>query len=493
MAATGVGCRQVQIWRPSPGSPMPFEIATLDVPSVRRTEILAELALSRLVASLVLISLVGPRAWPSSTVIGILIVYVAYAAGAYLAVRHFEPAAPAARVALSVVDLLAPLAAFFAGSSGPRQPSGLMETVDGLLVAGSLLTFVGLVERRRSKRADEIRRLCGECANARGFKRSLAVILGDLSVFFQATGARLTLRRPLSDRAARWTFAAVSGRLSYTEAVADGDSGEWLAVKVEAAGWTGVVEILEPRSQPSTRAIEFMAACVREVTPLVCGAYQRVAIRARATREARASIARKLHDGPIQSLIGADMSVEALRRHARFDGKVLGLDACLGEAQRILRQEVAGLRELMVRMRPIDVPPGGLPAYLERAVRRFSRETGIRAGFVAEDPFAAALSRHQAISLARIVHEGLMNVRKHSAATRVAVSLYTRTGAIYLVMEDNGRGFDARQPWSAPELIDGEARQLGAELHIESSPGRGVRLEVVVPQRERVMWKAASA
>jgi two-component system nitrate/nitrite sensor histidine kinase NarX len=217
-------------------------------------------------------------------------------------------------------------------------------------------------------------------------------------------------------------------------------------------------------------------------------------VRSEDAREERTAIAREIHDGPIQSLIGADMSLEALKRHARLDGTATGFEAGIADAQRILRQEISGLRELMIRMRPVDVPPGGLPAYLARAVGRFSRESGIRAEFVVDDRSAVLLPRHEAIGLLRIAHEALINVRKHSAATRVIVSLVKDADATRLVVQDNGRGFDAGQPWAAPELIDEEARDLGADLRIDSSPGRGVRLEVVIPVKRRAvaLQKAAS-
>src|SRR5262249_25811018 len=145
--------------------------------------------------------------------------------------------------------------------------------------------------------------------------------------------------------------------------------------------------------------------------------YIQACTHARAAKEERAQLARELHDGPIQSLIGAEMSLAALRRRAEIEGSG-GMDAPLSQAQQVLRREILSLRELMIRMKPLDLPPGGLPAYLAQAVRRFAQESGIRAEFLAEDRLAAGLTRQHAVALARIVQEALTNVRKHSGATR---------------------------------------------------------------------------
>ena len=47
--------------------------------------------------------------------------------------------------------------------------------------------------------------------------------------------------------------------------------------------------------------------------------------------------------------------------------------------------------------------------------------------------------------LFRIVQESLTNVMRHSQATRVNITLEDIEGKLRLIVEDNGRGFDAEQ------------------------------------------------
>jgi signal transduction histidine kinase len=330
-----------------------------------------------------------------------------------------------------------------------------------------------------------------QCQSARGFKASLQIVLGALTSASHARGASVIVSNVESGRAVRWDFTAADGQLLSTE---DARShGSWLSATASAGEWTAIVEIIEPEGRRSSRAVRVLDRVVRELTPDVYGAYARSCIRARASKEERAHLARELHDGPIQSLIGAEMSLEALRlRQVDSGGVTAALAQSLGETQRLLRQEIVNLRELMVRMRPLDLPAGGLPGYLDRAVRRFSEQSGIRAEFVAEDRSAALLPRHHAVALARIAQEALANVRKHSAATRVIITLQKDVDATHLVIHDNGRGFDP-QRHTTPEAIAESVRDLGGGLTIESSPGRGARLEITVPGRRLpAMQKVAS-
>jgi signal transduction histidine kinase len=320
-----------------------------------------------------------------------------------------------------------------------------------------------------------------QCQAARGFKASLQTALGALTTGFHARGASVIVRNVESEGAARWDFTAADRQLLSTEDAQQRES--WLTARVWTGGWTVIVEIVEPAGRPSSRAVRVLERAVRELAPAVHGAYARSRVRARASKEERAHLARELHDGPIQSLIGAEMSLEAQRRRqVDSGGPNSALAQSLGQTQRLLRQEIVNLRELMVRMRPLDLPPGGLPNYLDRAVRRFSEESGIRAEFVAEDRSAAVLPRQLAVALARIAQEGLANVRKHSAATRVIVTLQKDVEATHLVIHDNGRGFDPHRH-TTPEAIAESVRDLGGDLTIESAPGRGVRLEIRVPGR----------
>ena len=120
---------------------------------------------------------------------------------------------------------------------------------------------------------------------------------------------------------------------------------------------------------------------------------------------------------------------------------------------------------------------------------RFKRETGIRASFAA-DVAHVTLSPRTCGELARIVQEALVNVRRHSQATAVHVRVAAADSTLTLIIEDNGRGFafDGRleddELWRerrGPAVIHERARSIGAFLTVNSTPGRGARLDVQRP------------
>src|SRR3989442_1019323 len=104
-------------------------------------------------------------------------------------------------------------------------------------------------------------------------------------------------------------------------------------------------------------------------------------------------------------------------------------------------------------------------------------------------PWSARVSR-ACREVAQILHEALVNVRRHSGARNVFVRLTAVNGNCRLSIDDDGCGFpfagrfsqaDLEATRKGPLVIKERVRLLGGELTIESDPGRGSRLEIAVP------------
>jgi signal transduction histidine kinase len=234
--------------------------------------------------------------------------------------------------------------------------------------------------------------------------------------------------------------------------------------------------------------LRFAQNMLQQVAPAIYNLYLVRRLRSRAGAIERARTARELHDGAIQSLIGAEMQVDVLRRRAAAGTGVSGQD--LERIQDILRHEVLGLRELMQEMRPVDVGPRDLLEFLSNLVDRFRRDTGISARFVtALDE--VTLSPRLCREMVRIAQEALFNVRRHSGAQNVMVRLHADGAYWKLEIEDDGRGFgftgrmtgaEMDATHQGPQVIRERVRHIGGELVIESLPGRGAKLEIALPQ-----------
>jgi signal transduction histidine kinase len=254
--------------------------------------------------------------------------------------------------------------------------------------------------------------------------------------------------------------------------------------------WWGRIFLLDPvlTGNPEEE-LRFLQEMVRQVGPAVYNVYLLRRLRRRAGAVERARFARELHDGAVQSLIAVEMQVDVLRRQAERDPSVVTDE--LERIQHLLREEVLKLRELMQQMKSLDVDAGRLVAFLNDTVERFQRETGIGARFVADVP-EINLSQPVCRELACIVQEALVNVRKHSQAKQVTVRMGLSEGKWSLVIEDNGAGFQFSGKLShaeldtlgrGPTVIKERVRLIAGELTVESTPGRGSRLEITVPKQ----------
>jgi signal transduction histidine kinase len=254
--------------------------------------------------------------------------------------------------------------------------------------------------------------------------------------------------------------------------------------------WSGRLLLVDPNRGVGRRTgLRFVRALVRQVGPAAYSRYLLRRLRSRVGAIERARVARELHDGVIQSLIGLEMKVQVLRRQA--GGVSAPIAGELARIQEELRQEVLNVRELMEQMKPIDLDPKHLPEYLADVVDRFRRGTGISAMFVCdfeEVNLAPGVCRE----LARIVQEALVNVRKHSSASNVLVRLTAEDGLWKLIVDDDGGGFAFSGRYNhreldairkGPMVIKERVRSIGGELSIESVPGRGARLEISIPQK----------
>jgi signal transduction histidine kinase len=267
--------------------------------------------------------------------------------------------------------------------------------------------------------------------------------------------------------------------------------GDWSLVLGARFGstqrFTGRLFLLDPKGTPAGHLrLEFLYVLICQVVPVLNDLYQLRGLRARAEARERARLARELHDGIVQSLSGLEMRVEAIRLRAE---KVTPDVA--GELQRtrdIRHEEAVKAREMMEDLRHSTVTARRLPAEVTELTERFSRETGIHAQLAwALD--AVDLAPTECRDVIGIIREALVNVRRHSGASRVSVRAHADAGGWALVIEDNGRGMGVTGRFTheelqghgkGPRVIRERVVGLGGRLVITSSP-QGTRLEMSFP------------
>jgi signal transduction histidine kinase len=93
------------------------------------------------------------------------------------------------------------------------------------------------------------------------------------------------------------------------------------------------------------------------------------------------------------------------------------------------------------------------------------------------------LNMNQKLALYRILQELMKNVVGHAGATKVWITLVQKNKAVILKVRDNGKGFDPAMGGSGIGIknILSRARIVGGNVNIESAPGKGSFITVVIP------------
>lgn len=236
------------------------------------------------------------------------------------------------------------------------------------------------------------------------------------------------------------------------------------------------------------RDLAALQRLVRQVFPAMYNLYLVRRLRTRVGEIERARVARELHDGVIQSLLGLEMELDVLRRARDVPPSIAG---ALAKIQSALHEEALNVRDLMHQMRPLKIDSRNVLQAILDIVERFRRETGMHVQFVSRVE-EVALSPRTCQELARVVQEALVNVRRNSGASNVVITLSRAGRDCRLTIDDDGRGFDfeGRLGQDAldairkgPIVIKERVRQVGGTLAIDSSPGAGSRLEITIPVR----------
>ncbi len=194
----------------------------------------------------------------------------------------------------------------------------------------------------------------------------------------------------------------------------------------------------------------------------------------------RRRLSRELHDETAQTLTSVLLGLQAIAE-APASPQAMAETARL---QEIVRQALQDVRRLAVELRPKALDDFGLMAALKRLGSGFSEQTGIRVdveSYLGE----ARLPSEVETALYRIVQESLTNVVKHAGASSVSVLVTQKDGSVIAVIEDDGRGFDAKaaRPGTGLGLVGMEERValLNGSLRIESSEGAGTTIVAEVP------------
>jgi len=199
-----------------------------------------------------------------------------------------------------------------------------------------------------------------------------------------------------------------------------------------------------------------------------------------------------LHDGALQHVAELGAGIRSTRRgmcerlpEPMRSSSVSHMDELenqVGELDRVLRELAHSLEPASLLRRP-------LPRVIESEAAALRERTGIEVDAHIVGDFGA-MTASQKIALIRVVQEALTNIREHSNAANVSISIVAGRGRVDAQIEDDGDGFDVQRT-----LLDAaqrgrlglvgsseRVRLLGGTFDIRSRSGGPTRVSLSLPR-----------
>lgn len=200
----------------------------------------------------------------------------------------------------------------------------------------------------------------------------------------------------------------------------------------------------------------------------------------------RGRLARDIHDSLGHHLTAVTVQLEKAEAFRHLDAA--SADRAVADARAAARQALREVRGSVAALRG-DEPPVPLSAMLAGLVRQAGPgEPQVTVTVTGDEAGLGAAAR---TVLFRAAQEALTNVRRHSGARRVCVSVALDDRVARLVVADDGRGFDpasravtaglaAREGFGLLGMRE-RAALAGGHAEVDSRPGAGTTVTVTVP------------
>ncbi len=264
-------------------------------------------------------------------------------------------------------------------------------------------------------------------------------------------------------------------------------TGTCLAVPVKSKGrTTGAIFVARDRSRPWQREdIELITAMGAQVGTVLENAQLFSKAEALAVLQERERVSREVHDGLAQTLGYLNVQMGILNRLLTA-GETVRAQAEVDQMALVTRDAYQDLRQAIVDLRMPLSSTSGLRRTLREYTEKFSRQTGIPCHFEGHRGPPAVLSPTAEVQLVRIVQEAMSNIKKHAPASEAWLSVEVRNQEALVVIRDNGPGFDldstvVRGRQYGLQTMRERAESVGGSLRIDSRPGDGTVLEVMIP------------
>lgn len=197
-----------------------------------------------------------------------------------------------------------------------------------------------------------------------------------------------------------------------------------------------------------------------------------------AREEERRRLRDDLHDELGPTLAGTAHQLDALARRLRDAGDDLGADRALGLRDR-MRATVAEVRDIVHGLRPPVLDQRGLAGALQGLVEGIDQpRCHVTLALPATLPAAVEVTTYA------IAAEAVSNSLRHSAGSRLEVSVGLTEDILLLEVVDNGQGLSSSGSGLGLRSMGERAAELGGRLEVGTPPGGGTRIRAWLPVEE---------
>jgi signal transduction histidine kinase len=197
----------------------------------------------------------------------------------------------------------------------------------------------------------------------------------------------------------------------------------------------------------------------------------------------RNRLARELHDTLAHTLSAVAVQLEAVS--ALWDSDSKAAHAMLDQSLAATRTGLTETRRALQALRATPVEGMGLALAISNLAESVTARTGLALDLRLPE-WVNDLSPEVEQSVYRVAQEALANITQHAGAGRVTLQLVQDDRRLTLTISDDGYGFD-------PDDVDSDyrfglkgmrewAEAAGGTLEVESQPGRGTTVRLVVKE-----------
>ncbi len=195
--------------------------------------------------------------------------------------------------------------------------------------------------------------------------------------------------------------------------------------------------------------------------------------------EERNRLAREIHDTLAQGLTAVSLQLESADALLEAEANPAKVRQVVQHALALTRANLEEARRSVLDLRAVPLEE----QTLVEALAALAEQTAVPIDLLVQGE-ARPLPRRLETGIYRLAQEALQNVSRHAQANRAAVKLLFMPDAMKLVIADDGVGFD---PTAVPPDRFGligmneRVRLLNGRFHLQSAPGEGTHIEMVLP------------